>query len=932
MSSLGGEVSGLGPLLARAQKDAARRKAWPSVDRLTGWRSVLYYLYYRNRYFFLREGGMWLFNLLEIGLAAWLLGGLQVRGLALAGRYVQLLVALWGGVTFAERILVGRYHASKQPERVARTVATFIQLGAGVGLVLAVLLNGLAPVLVVPTSGEDEWIVQLFRHRAILLVPELIAGSWFAGAYTMSRMYRPLSITFLVRLVAVLSNVFLYPRWGGAVLVVNLYLPRLVDLAVTIWVSRKWAFAPNRVPALPLMAPTAWDAGLLREMSPFVCGRGLGVLFREGYGVILLQAVSWLLPNEMIFYVFFLQVLSLLYLIPRRLGRSLFFDVNRLLIWNRLGVLKTYVRRIDRVALVTGVATAGMCLLLGLNLDRLAFFLAPERVLQVKPLIYATSLFLLFHPQNEVWQSLRDAAGELRFNNILLGITHYGIALPINLWLLAHVGGQLQEVESYGLDFVVVSHSLLFVRVLLVDGALEGVRAGLARLHGLRFRWAEESPLRVARSWMDSELAYARSHAVSMSFSRDLADLWEERFLGAVDAGLVSLPYWGTTVCRFWENEALRARGFGLIRLSTGRSRHSYWKPGQEGIPALLGRLRPVDGVCRVSATRLAIFLPGIEPAELKQRVFEISSTVGIHLVDLAFVHSGEGRIGSLDDIQRWMLTPDERRKKPCEGRGEVLSNVPDRAWEAVSELYSLQKGWNEEGQQFLVRLCNSWAEAESRGRTMEDWASQEGLQVLVELLGAEVEWSRPEQWESGDPAMQETLRILQRTVRGMDRHRVPEFRRFLKAEANRLLPVFYRSHLVGAFVHAPVDQAHQANLVRLAAAFHVWATWRSFRTFQWKGKDGTVLAPVFRAEREAARLLQKETRIPFSAWSVALVRRGDVPAQVQALGEAFGPEALISKRGRHLEVLIPGMDPVRAEERWRSSCACRMGLRGRRM
>ena len=31
--------------------------------------------------------GMWLFNLLEIMLAAWLLGGLQVRGLALAGRY-----------------------------------------------------------------------------------------------------------------------------------------------------------------------------------------------------------------------------------------------------------------------------------------------------------------------------------------------------------------------------------------------------------------------------------------------------------------------------------------------------------------------------------------------------------------------------------------------------------------------------------------------------------------------------------------------------------------------------------------------------------------------------------------------------------------------------------------------------------------------------
>ena len=137
--SLGREAAhGMSDLLSRARRDRAWNEARPTVDRLTGWRSVLYYLYYRNRYFLLREAGMWGFNLLEIGLAAWLIGGLQARGLALAGRYVQLLVALWGGVMLAERILVGRYHAAKQPERVARTVATFSQRGAGGGVRWAV--------------------------------------------------------------------------------------------------------------------------------------------------------------------------------------------------------------------------------------------------------------------------------------------------------------------------------------------------------------------------------------------------------------------------------------------------------------------------------------------------------------------------------------------------------------------------------------------------------------------------------------------------------------------------------------------------------------------------------------------------------------------------------------------------------------------------
>lgn len=63
------------PLLSLARRDRKRRERRPHVHHVRGWRSVLYYLYYRNRFFFAREAGMWFFNLLELALVAWLLGG-----------------------------------------------------------------------------------------------------------------------------------------------------------------------------------------------------------------------------------------------------------------------------------------------------------------------------------------------------------------------------------------------------------------------------------------------------------------------------------------------------------------------------------------------------------------------------------------------------------------------------------------------------------------------------------------------------------------------------------------------------------------------------------------------------------------------------------------------------------------------------------------
>lgn len=897
-------------LLARARRDRARRENRPSVYGLKGWRSVLYYLYYRNRYFFLRESGMWLFNLLEVALAAWFLGGMRVRGFALAGRYVQLLCLLWGGVALAERILVGRYQAAGKPERIARTVATFIQMGALAGLLLALALNLLAPVLVAPSAGEDRWTVLFFRHRALLLLPELISGSLFAGAYTLARMYRPLSITFLVRLGVVVSNVFLFPVWGEPVLVVNLYLPRLIDLAVTAWVARRWAFDRHRVPALPLRSLPRLNAGLLRELSPLVAGRCLGVLFAGGYGLLVLQAVSWILPGEMVFYVLFYQTLGLLYLLPKRLGRSVFFDITHLLVWNRLGVLRDYVRKLDRVSAAGGFATAGVCLLLAAFGDRLAWWPA-ERFAQIRPLLFAAAPFLFFHPQNAVWQSVRDAAGELRFNNLLLLATNYLVALPVSLWILLKVRGEMHIVQSHGLDFVVVTHTLLFVRVLLVDGAMEGVRAVLSRFHIFRFRWADDSPLRVTRSLMDTELALAQGHAVRLSFSQDLAELWGERFLRARDEGLVSLPYWGYTVARFLRNRALRARGYGLIRLMLDRRSRAAWKPGGDGFRQLLASIRPVDSACRPAHHHVAVFLPCITPEELRRRVADLSAALGIHLRDLAYAHSSTDALHAFPDVARW-ITSAEGPPPPASAAGQAFDI--DHAWHAASRLFQLRRGEDEAGQAMLRRLGAAWSESEQRGSTPHNFASNAWANILRERAGAGVTWHHVDHWTAGDRDPVHGARFLSDVIRTLDVHRIPDFRRFLKSDASHLLPFFHRTNLVGLFEHDPLEHPAQMALVRVAAAFYLWSTFRSVETFAWEDEKGFSIAPVFDAALDAARRLEREAGVPYVHRVFRKPRRAEVlEGWLKEVRHTLGGEALLLDRRRRIEVLLPGMEPARA-------------------
>ncbi len=908
------------PLLSLARRDRKRRERRPHVHHVRGWRSVLYYLYYRNRFFFAREAGMWFFNLLELALVAWLLGGFESRGLALAGRYVQFTLSLWAGVTFAERILVGRYFTSRDPERVARVVATFIQAGVLGGLCMGLLLNALAPLMLGLSGADGPETALLFRHRAFLLLPEMMTSSWFAGAYTLARLYRPLSVQFTVRFLVLVSNVLLFPVWGVPVLVVNLYVPRLVDFAVTVWVARKWAFNPKRVPALPLFVLPTLDRRLINEMAPFVVGRCLGILFHSGYGLIILQAIVLILPEEAVFYVFFLQTMSLLYLLPRRLGRTVFFDVTQLLIANRLDVLRRHIRNMDRVALGVGIVAAALCLVLAFGLDRFTSRMPSWRLDQMRPLLLATFPLLLFRPQNELWQSIREASGELRFNNLLWFFSNYAVALPLNLAILSRMTGQLTTVESHGLEFVVVSRAWLFVSVIAVDGVMEAGRAVVSRIHGLRFKWALASPMRAARSALDSEFEIMKWRGASMSFSEGLAELWAERFLGNAQTGMASLPYWGCKVTRFLDSPHLRRFGFGLLKLTTDKRGCRQMDAGGRILGGVQEWLRPGGLICRVAPNRLLVFLPGVSPEELREAARSLSCCIGIHLIRMSWTHSSEGEVVSCPSLYRWALAVEWGRRGRMATAAPVRADQGDaeEAWQAASQLFFLRQGEATRHRELLAALLDPLQARQGKELITDAWIRDHAERLLSQFMGEPVRWLPLQAQDAPDAVaeLEEDAHFLRRIAVSVERQRIPEFRKLLKESQRHLFPLFFRTQLLGAFVYRRLDAGSQMDMMRVAAGFYISVTWQSVSAVPWSDDDGLCLQPLFHAELRNAKQLKQLSGIPYAYMVVPRpVARQHGAACITAMREVFGAGAMVTRRRRKLYVLVPGLEQSRAEE-----------------
>lgn len=892
-------------LLKRAKRSEKRRTERPNVYKLSGWRSFLYYLYYRNRFYILRNTGMWVLNLVELGLAAWLLGGMQVRGFALANRYVWLIFALWNGVTLAERILVGRYLAAGKPDRIARTIATFIQTAFVAGIAVAVILFFSADALVQLKPDESAWPRILFQHRVILLSIELCSSSLFMGAYTLARMYRPLTLSFSIRFAIILMNVLLFPWCGPVILVITLYLRRLVGIVITVYICRQWVFNRFNIPKIPVFSLPRMDTRILREMLPYALGRALGMLFANGYSVAITQIISWVLPQYVVFYVMFYQSMSLLFMIPRRLGRCVFFDVSHLLIWNRVGVLKEYIKKIDRTALVAGVITAGICLSVVLWGKYLPWSSLSLHFVQLKPLIYAAALFLLFNPSNAVWQCVREASGEIKFNNWLLFITHYCIALPVSIYLLMNSKGarMMVPLES-GMEFLVISHSMTLAWVIVVDGITEGLRALLSRFHIFRFRWIYSSPLRITRSIMDAETGVSQSTLIAKGFSYDVSDLWIERYIHGQEKNTVGFPYWGDAVHRFIKNMNHDTHGFGLIRIKPDFRFNDMWRGDFRAYSMIHSSLRPVDYMCDVSHTTLCIFLPYASFDDVKKITGDIFLKCGYYMHECRFAHSDTHNLHSMWSCISWI----SGRKHE-----EDENDVHKMMWDSATGLFRTPRVKDVAMYALYKELCECFTlSADTAGYDISACARTHWQTVLARYLGSDIEWYGPDEygaWPMPPFEDDDQQRCIEKAMSDIEAHLYPFFPRFLRADARYLLPVYFRTNFIGCFYSSSLDSEQQSALVSCFSALYVWVTVYSLQEMNWEDKDGFLIEPLFNERERYAAKVKEQCGMPYAHIEFSAEDKNiNVSGIKSQCKERFQTECVCMKKKKTIHVLIEGV------------------------
>jgi len=830
-------------LLKIARREEKRRDERPNVYKLSGWSSFLYYLYYRNRFFLIRETGMWILNFAELGLAAWLLGGMKVRGFALAFRYVFLIYMIWNGAALAERILVARYYAANKPAKIARTIATFIQTAFVFGIVAATILILLSGKLV---GGENidnatNWALIIFCWRVAVLLIELIGSSYFMGAYTLARMYRPLTLSFSIRFLIIALNILLFPIIGPIALIITLYLRRITALCITIYISRKWVFERFRVPRLPVFKLPKWKKSIILEMIPFSLGRAAGALFAGGFSLIIAQLVNWTLPRQFIYYIMFYQALDLLFMIPKRLSRCVFFDVSNLLIENQIKLLKQYIRKLDKITFISGFVVAALCVCIGFWGEKININKISENFEMFKPMFFATAVFLVFYPANIMWLSVREAAGELKFNNWLLFITNYLIGLPVIAYILTHVTGEIIYVEKSGLQFAVVTHALTFAYVIIADSCLEAVRAFLSRIHIFKFNWIEKSPLRLTRSLLDMEVEVFKGGSFAKGFSEDLTELIDDKFIRAGVEGAVSFSFWTRKALELINSK----NDFAVVSLVPDYKISNVWLDGGEGYARLAEVIENKGEICRVSRYYVAVLVPNVSESDCKNTVIQIHSEIGVYLSNCAYAHSSGKKFNSLSDVIKWLSSPKEyyagfsRNEEWLEIAARIFRLTGLKKDDSENNRQKMSFVLNEEIPLFPPRNspgfalkkgdCQLMVKQKSVGNSAAQFRDfcKNNLRVIFEkYLLREVNWInlRDRGFSDDDNDVSaEMWRLMNNEEKRTAENGIPDYRKFSRNEWRGYAPVYFRGTLIGFFKFEAENIEEQKEVILICAANYLF-------------------------------------------------------------------------------------------------------------
>lgn len=337
-------------IVEKSKKDLKRAASRPVIGDIITLKGFIRYFAYRTTMPFVRDVLFFIFDTAQIFLIFKLLGFKASSGGMLGYAFVIFVSGFWNTLVYSMRKKVLELDSKKQHNLITNYFSPLV-LSGGIIWIVAVTLS----IMAFGQFGSDSSII--FISRVLSHGIDLYSTIYFFTVYSLTRVYIPFSIMVLNRVVFLALPLFLIRYIGVWSFTVSFFLERLFSLWLTVRCSNKSLKARgiNSICSdFILFAP--------KKMFWFV-KEGLGSFIKRATSFSLLnfQRLLFLILVSRYYYSYlldffaFYQLMHVFFLVPQRIGRSLYYDVTMLLNRGRYHLMRLLCNYDIVVALLLGV-------------------------------------------------------------------------------------------------------------------------------------------------------------------------------------------------------------------------------------------------------------------------------------------------------------------------------------------------------------------------------------------------------------------------------------------------------------------------------------------------------------------------------------------------------------------------------------------------
>lgn len=313
-------------IIDKSKKDLKRLGSRPVLSDIVTVKGFLRYFAYRTTFPFFRDLIFFVFDTTQIFIIFKLLGFGASTGGVLGYAFVVFMSGFWTALVYSMREKVLTLGSQKNYSSISSYFSPLISSGAVIWVIIVVI-----SLFMFRGLGIQPLII--FSSRIISHGIELYSMAYFFTAYTITRIYIPFWATVLNRLVFLIVPIFLITPLGVWAFVFSFFIERLLSLLITVKYSNK---------SLRARGIDSFNTAFFS-----LAGKKMFWFIREGYVSFVKRIISFSLMNfqrllflaivSKYFYFYlldffaFYQLLHLFFLVPQRIGKSLYYDVTFLL-------------------------------------------------------------------------------------------------------------------------------------------------------------------------------------------------------------------------------------------------------------------------------------------------------------------------------------------------------------------------------------------------------------------------------------------------------------------------------------------------------------------------------------------------------------------------------------------------------------------------